>query len=231
MLIGEDYPKIEFVIGNLRLLEPNGTITDVLMAALSFYLAFSIRKLKTQDTFSTFWVGFFILHGAGAFFGALGHALFLYWGLLGKIPTWFVSVISIYCIEKAFIYQLKNNRLKGVLDKIAIIKIFLVYGSIAAICMFSDVGLKPERPFLPVAINTIIGVIFSAGFLAHKFSKEDKHFRYFYWGVLTILPSAFFFLLKINPIQWFDKNDVSHLLMCAGIILFYIGIKKRSLNI
>jgi hypothetical protein len=39
---------------------------------------------------------------------------------------------------------------------------------------------------------------------------------------------VFFYLLKINPINWFDKNDVSHLFITIGIIYFYIGTVEVS---
>jgi hypothetical protein len=32
--------------------------------------------------------------------------------------------------------------------------------------------------------------------------------------------------LKINPVNWFDKNDVSHLFITAGIVFFYLGASK-----
>jgi hypothetical protein len=43
-----------------------------------------------------------------------------------------------------------------------------------------------------------------------------------------MLPASAIFLMKINLHQWFDKNDLSHVLMSAGIIYFYIGIAKIS---
>lgn len=228
MLIGQDYPKLDFYIGKLHLLEPNGTITDLLMAALSFYFAISLQNVKNKDAFTRMWMAFFLLHGLGSFFGALGHALYLYWGIYGKIATWITGVLSIYAIEKAFIDQLENTSQRTLFEKIAFWKIPSIYLAIVLICLLSDVSLKPELPFLPVAINTIVGVVFSAGYLAYTFSKsKNAIYRYFYWGVMVILPSAFFFLLKINPFPWFDKNDFSHVFMCGGITLFYIGVKKR----
>ena len=41
-----------------------------------------------------------------------------------------------------------------------------------------------------------------------------------------MLPSFFIFLLKINPIQWFDKNDLSHIIIIAGNCFFYLGLQR-----
>jgi hypothetical protein len=32
--------------------------------------------------------------------------------------------------------------------------------------------------------------------------------------------------MKINLHQWFDKNDLSHILMMIGITYFYLGVKR-----
>ena len=32
--------------------------------------------------------------------------------------------------------------------------------------------------------------------------------------------------MKINPAPWFDKNDVSHLVLFFGLILYYTGVKR-----
>jgi hypothetical protein len=49
-------------------------------------------------------------------------------------------------------------------------------------------------------------------------------FKFFWLGVLILLPTAFIFLLKININKWFDKNDFSHVLFIIGITYFYLGI-------
>src|SRR5574343_52574 len=77
--------------------------------------------------------------------------------------------------------------------------------------------------------RAIIGVILSAGILGYRFSKSIHiDFKYFYYGVLIMVPSAVIFLAKINPHPWFDKNDLSHVLLTIGIIYFYIGIEKTK---
>jgi hypothetical protein len=43
-----------------------------------------------------------------------------------------------------------------------------------------------------------------------------------------MVPSAIIFLAKINPHPWFDKNDLSHVLLTIGIIYFYKGVQKTK---
>jgi hypothetical protein len=104
---------------------------------------------------------------------------------------------------------------------------FIVLGIFLRICLNSQVFEKPELGFLPIAINTILGTILSAGILGVVFyRKHQAPFHYFSYGVLAMLPAAFFFLMKINLHPWMDKNDVSHILLSIGNVFFYIGIIK-----
>ncbi len=84
--------------------------------------------------------------------------------------------------------------------------------------------------FLPVVINTIIGVFISVAFASSLNLKFQGSFKWFILGVVVMLPSSIIFLMKINLFRWFDKGDLSYLLMTIGITLFYLGIKKIDVN-
>ena len=96
----------------------------------------------------------------------------------------------------------------------------------AWICFTFPIQEKPKTLFLPVAFNTFLGLILSAGLLGYKFYKKEASFKLIVMGVIVMIPSAFIFLMKINPTPWFDKNDFSHLFLTIGIIFFYLGISK-----
>ena len=84
-------------------------------------------------------------------------------------------------------------------------------------------------PFLPIAINTMFGVVITVGVLGLIYRKKFSIlYKYFYLGVLIMLPTAFIYLLKINLHPWFDKNDMSHVLLTFGIVYFFIGITKAA---
>jgi hypothetical protein len=102
----------------------------------------------------------------------------------------------------------------------------LVYTIFGWICLIFPIKEKPQIAFLPIALNTIFGVIISAGILSYQFSKKEQAFKTIFLGVIIMLPSAFVFLLKINIHPWFDKNDLSHTLLTIGIVFFYFGVEK-----
>ena len=75
----------------------------------------------------------------------------------------------------------------------------------------------------------VLGVIVTVGILGYRFSRtRDVNYKYFYYGVLIMLPSAVFFFFKINLQPWFDKNDFSHVLFALGIGFFYWGIIQTN---
>ncbi len=227
MLFGQDYEKISITIGNYHILEPNVFITDAIMAGVSLLLSFYVLKMKSKSEFAHYWFLFFFVYGIGSFAGGLGHALFYYFGVPGKFFTWILGIISIYFIERAMIAVIKEERLYSLLKRLAFSKLLFVFAVFSLVCITQPIVEKPSIGFLPVAINTIIGVILSAGILGFRFSKRiHTDFKYFYYGVLIMVPSAVIFLAKINPHPWFDKNDLSHVLLTIGIIYFYVGIEK-----
>jgi hypothetical protein len=71
-----------------------------------------------------------------------------------------------------------------------------------------------------------MGVTFSAGFLGLHYYKVglSSHFIFFLIGVLVMIPSSAVFLFEINLFRWFDRNDLSHLILAIGISFFYAGI-------
>jgi hypothetical protein len=227
MIIGQDFPKIEWSFLDYKILEPNALITDTLMALVSLYLAYLLYKKELNNTLSNRWFHFFILFGISSFLGGLGHALFHYFGAMGKMPNWITGIVAIYLIERAMAAEIVAEASKKKYENFIFYKMILVFVVFAWVISTQAINEKPELGFLPVAIHTIIGVFTSAGIIGYSLSKT-KHelFKYFYWGVAIILPSAFFFLMKINPVNWFDKNDVSHLFITAGIIFFYLGAIK-----
>lgn len=227
-MIGADYEKIQFTLAGLNLLEPMALITDTILGALFVYLGYRVHKFGLNDEpFYRTWRIFFFVFGIGAFLGGLGHGFYNYWGIIGKMPSWLAGPISIYLIERAMILAHINERQKKLFLLLSNIKMVIVYIVFFVIICTLNVAENNRYAFMPIAINTILGVVMTAGVLGFYLSKKVTiYYRYFFWGVVILFPSAFLFLFKINLHQWFDKNDFAHVLMGVGISYFYLGAKK-----
>jgi len=228
-MIGVNYPKIEFELFGMQLLEPMALITDTMIAVLSIYFAYKLSKIKSPLPFYNYWKLFFLVFGIGAFLGGLGHGFYNQFGFYGKIPSWLFGPISIYLAEKAMISSHWNNQKKVLFNKISDYKMIIVYVVWFLILILGNKEKIATQPFLPIAINTILGLLFFVGYLGFKYTEKfSAKFKFFWLGILIMLPTAFIFLLKINIHKWFDKNDFSHILMMIGITYFYLGVKGIS---
>jgi hypothetical protein len=226
-MIGADFEKVEFVLFGLNLVEPMAFITDTILAIVSVSLGLALTKIKIDIPFRTYWIWFFLVFGVGAFLGGLGHTFFNYWGIPGKFPSWIFGPISIYLLEQAMIAAHPDENRLALFKILSFWKMVLVYTIFTFVCIYAPLEENPTLAFLPTALNTIFGVVLTAGFLGRYYSKKiTVEFKYFIFGVLILLPTAFIFLLKINLHPWFDKNDLSHILMVIGIIYFYLGVKR-----
>ncbi|MBD3639126.1 MAG: hypothetical protein HUJ25_17355 [Crocinitomicaceae bacterium] len=226
-MIGTDFEKIHFVLFGWDLVEPMALITDVIMGSISIYFGLKIRSYKNAHPFYQYWMWFFLIFGIGSFYGGFAHAFFNYWGIPGKIPSWISGPISVYCLEQAMISINEKDKAYSRLKIFSFWKLILVFVAFILILSLANLEQKPGLGFLPIAINTILGVSAAAGVLGLIYYRKGYSalYKYFALGVLVMLPSAFVFLLKINLHPWFDKNDLSHLLLTIGIIYFYLGVK------
>jgi hypothetical protein len=229
MLIGEDYEKIHIQLFGLDISEPNVFITDTIMAGVSLILAALVYRKITRTPVSHYWFLFFLIYGISSFFGGVGHAMFSYWGIAGKFFTWTTGIFTIYLIEMAMIKNVKEEAKYRLYSLLSMSKMLLVFVIFTLICVTQPISEKPALAFLPVAINTIVGVSLAVGLLGYKFTRSlDPNYRFFYYGVLIMVPSSIVFLAKINLHPWFEKNDLSHVLLTIGLIYYYIGIKKTQ---
>lgn len=228
-MIGLDFPKIEFELFGLDLLEPMAIITDSIMGGLSVYFGIKIFSLKRELSFFRFWALFFVIFGLGSILGGIGHTFYNYLGTVGKIPSWVSGPIAVYFAERAMISLHWKDDLKKKLYQIFNVKLGVVYALFLVLLLTNKNIDKPNLPFLPIAINTIVGMITTVGVLGFKYTERlSAKFKYFWLGVMIMFPSAIIFLFKINVHQWFDKNDFSHVLLTIGIIYWYLGVTKLS---
>lgn len=225
-MIGYDFPKIEFELFGLELLEPMAIITDTLLGGLSLVFAYIMaKKISSNLPFYKNWMIFFIIFGVGAILGGIGHTFYNQLGIPGKIPSWLAGPLSIFFLEKAMISLHWNEKLRKKLNVISNVKMIIVYVLFTIILFTADVKGNLSLPFLPIAFNTIVGIIGTAGVLGFRYTEKlSVKFKFIWLGVLILLPTAFIFLLKINVHPWFDKNDFSHLLFMIGITYFYLGV-------
>ncbi len=210
----------------LDLLEPNVLITDSLLGLLSVFFARRIARLPANHLFFKNWQLFLLLFGVGTILGGIGHAFYNYLDLAGKIPAWLFAIVSVYFIEASMISVYPEQQFAKRLARLSAGKLIMMLLLLGGVLAFADPGNKISLAILLVILNSLMGVTLSAGFLGFHYYKIglSSHFSYFILGVLIMIPSSAVFLFDINLFRWFDKNDLSHLILAIGITIFYAGI-------
>lgn len=206
---------IRFSIGELQLQEPMALITNWLIAITCIVL---YKKIKLPGTeFEKYWKKFYLFFGISVTFGGLGHLFFHYFGVYGKYPCWTIGVLASYYAGKAMISTSifsEKNRKK--LYQVLIAKCILL-GLLAVV--FSN--------FIFITIDAVLSYLVYCGIVSGVYWKRGfDGFKYIVFAIIVLFPSIFIFLLRLSPHVWFNKEDLSHILMIFTIILFYFGIKQ-----
>jgi len=207
--------KLPFTWMGLCLQEPMALVTNWLIAVTSSFLFFQIKK--PYSLFRRHWRKFYLYFAISTFFGGIGHLFFNYFDVYGKFPCWIFGIIASYNAGKAMIsVNMLTLDLQGKLTKILVAKGIGL--ALLAMVMGS---------FIFIMLDAILSyLIFCLGFGAYYWKKGYDSFKYTVYAIIILFPSIFIFLLKLNPHLWFNKDDLSHVLMFLTIIFFYIGVRK-----
>lgn len=233
MLIGEDFEKIKFEFLGLDLVEPNAFIGDTVILLVALYFAYKTAKLNRNTPFFTYWKWFYIVFGISFFAGGWGHLMYNYWGLPGKYFSWYTGIISAFCIEQAMISIYPKNEVKGLFKNISIVKMVLAFLGATAVFLFVDLYVDPQKGLLIPTLNSVLGLSIALGLFGVMYQKKvHPSFKFLWISALILIPSAIVQGMKINIHPWFDRNDISHILLITGLILYYQTLKEyaKSLN-
>lgn len=211
-----EFEIILFELFDLKLQEPMALVTNWMTASFSLFAFFQIKN-PIHD-FTIWWKRFFLYLAIGTGVAGLGHLFFQYGGIYGKMPSWILAIVSGVCSSFAMMSLLEEGNYKNRMKVLVLLKsmLFLFWA-----LWFAN--------FLFIAIDAILTYLIVCGGGSLFFMKRTiPGMKFILLGVLVLLPSAFFFLMKINLHRYLNRDDVSHLLMLGCIMLFYKGVKQFS---
>lgn len=229
MLIGEDYPKIEFNLFGLNLVEPNALIGDSLILIISLFFAYKTNKFSGTNTFFVYWKWFFIIFGISFFAGGLGHVFYNYWGVAGKHFAWYTGIIAVCIIELAMISVFPKKEWIKRLHMFSLTKLFIILVAQTILINTIDLTVDPQKGLIIPTINSVLGLGLTLGFLSAYYQRKiADSFKFLWIGALVLIPNVAIQGLKINIHPWFDRNDFSHLLLIIGLFFYMQTIKLRA---
>ena len=197
-------------------MEPVVFLTNWLIAVQCIYLFKKLHSLHSDQPTVFHWKFFFLLFGGSTFFGGLSHLLFHYTGLAGKIPGWSLAILSITFLERAvFDTNREKNRFW----------IRLVWWQTGVIFLLLILDFR----FIWVTVQTVVGLVLVLGIYSFiQIRKGRQNWKGFLFGIGWMILSVPVVVLKIDPSPWFNRHDISHLLMMLCLHQFYLTILKIS---
>lgn len=230
MLIGKDYPKLEFELFGLNLVEPNAFIGDLIIFLVALYFYFKIRKGKSSN-FSSFlnnWQLFYHWFGISFLCGGFGHMLFNYTGVIGKAPSWLIGMLAPYFIEQAMFSIYPNVNQRKRLKQISRVKLIIFIVLEIFVLSYYNIEHAPELGLILPTLCSTIGLFFSLGIFGIFYQKRiHPSFKYLWYSMIILIISGLPQVLKINFSQYFDRNDVSHVFLILSMIIYYQTIKHH----
>ncbi|WP_109832409.1 DUF6962 family protein [Reichenbachiella versicolor] len=199
--------KIVFEYFGIVMMEPMALLFNWLIAIQCFIYAKRIKQFDLDTEFAKGWYRFFLFFGFSTAFGGLSHFFFHYTGMIGKLPSWSFAVLMITYLELA---------VSDSTDKKDILKKVIWVSS-----LFLFVLMIMQLDFLWVSIHTAIGLLFFLGLISLvTVRKGDDRWKEYLYGVFFMFLTLPFVAGKIDPHIWFNRHDVSHLLMMVALFFF-----------
>lgn len=195
------------------MMEPMALFFNWVIAAQCLTHAFQLKKLEQQTTFNSNWYFFFLCFGVSTFFGGLSHFFYHYTGMLGKVPGWSLAILAITFLELAVVPSISSS----VLYK-RIIWLFTII-----VLLVTVIRLE----FVWVTIHTALGLVVVLTLSSIKQIRlSSTQWWGYIFGVFFMLLSLPFMIGKIDLHVWFNRHDISHLLMIGTLYWFYITTRR-----
>ena len=227
MLIGQDFEKIEWDFMGLHLLEPNAMIGDIIIFSVALTFALKVKVHPQHSAFFTNWKRFFIIFGVSFLMGGFGHLFYNYWGVPGKFFSWYSGMFAALMIELAMISLFPSVEWRKTLKTLSFFKLIASIAIATYIYSTVDLEIDPSKGLIIPTLNSVIGLGLSLGLLGYYYQRKiDASFKYLWISTLILIPSAVVQSMKINVHQWFDRNDISHILLITSIVFYYTAVNK-----
>lgn len=210
-------PTIELL--GLQVTEPMTWITNWLVAAACLVFAYRLFYDEEADASQKFWALFFLFIGLASITGGTAHGFIQYVGHRFHLAAWLLSGISIFCAQLAVLQFIKQAKIRTFVRLFSYAQLMIMSASVLIFQHFSSVLID--------SIVGLIGVVIPVS-LAHYLKYKNRRSLLIIIGVLSNLLPALIHLSKFSINQWFNFNDISHVVMIGCMYLMYIAAGTRS---
>lgn len=211
-----DVPTIEFL--GLHITEPSTWLTNWLVAAFSFGFGHFLYNDKFADAPQKFWSIFFVFIGLASLIGGTAHGFINYVGQNFHYAAWIFTGLAIFAAQLATIQLIENDKLRSIVRIFIYAQLLVLVSSVMYLHNFDSVRINSAVGLLGVVMP------FS---LIHYVKHRDKRSALIMIGILSNLIPGAVHAFKISYNEWFNFNDISHVVMIFCFYLLYKGAKQN----
>lgn len=211
-----DMTRVQWM--GITILEPVTVLTNLVITVVCLYAFFKLKNLEFPNHVQILSRYFFLAMAfSTAIGGILGHGFLYVTGSYGKLPGWYISMFAIAVFERAAIIHARPLMPASWANFFSIFN----YLEITAFMILAFITLN----FRFVEMHATYGlfvVVFCFEVYTYK-KRKDPGSYYIFYGTLLAGIAAITHLFKLGIHTWFNYNDVSHMIMAAGIYFYYKG--------
>ncbi len=202
--------------------EPTTALTDLILAVLCVVFFFRFSH-GAKEKGLNYWRLFFLFMGISTFLGAITHAVFEHHEEVNYLYFWLsmqlFSGLSVYYAQLATVHSIHNVKIplyRYPTASILFCRIqFFVF--VAAVLYYHN--------FLVVVLNSTLG--FLMVLYIHALSGKKYGNRPAGWiaaGITVSFMTAIVYSLKLSLNEWFNFNDIAHVIMMVSICFIFYGV-------
>lgn len=211
-----DMTKVQWM--GITILEPVTVLTNLLITSVCLYAFLKIRKLEHTNSIQKLLQYFFLFMAmATAIGGILGHGFLYVTGMYGKLPGWYISMLAVAFFERASILHARP------LMRASLGNFFSVFNYIEVVAFMLLAFKTLNFRFVEMHATYGLFVVVFCFELYTYFKQKDRGSIYIFMGTLLAGIAALTHLFKLGIHEWFNYNDVSHVIMATGIFFYYKG--------
>lgn len=199
-------------------MEPITVLTDLILTIICLYFFFRLsnKKLKVE---TRFWKYFFLWISLSTLLGAIAHGLFYYIEGNIHLAVWLLmqvfSGLAVYFAENSTIRYFFSQPRQNALLKIVTTKLLIM---LLATFYFQNYSV--------VIINTAIGFLTILYFKTRHFLNGNSASGFIAGGIILAIFTAVVHGLKWSLSDWFNHNDISHVIMMFSLWSIFLGVVK-----
>lgn len=211
-----EIPTIDFL--GLQITEPFTWLTNWLVAAFVLGFGHYLYNDRLADATQKFWSIFFVFIGLASLTGGTAHGFINYVGQNFHYAAWILTGLAVFAAQLATLQLIENAKVRSAVRIFVYVQLIVLVSSVMYLHNFDSVRIN--------SVVGLIGIIMPIS-LIHYVKNKDKRSLLVMVGILSNLIPGFIHAFKISYNQWFNFNDISHILMIFCFYIIYRGAKQN----